>query len=126
LIQCRLSLVLLYWLQGQNWLWENEQMNRHSFGLLAVVLAVCWYSPTLAEGPAAVPRHDAARSSQMSKIHRGGNLSLDEVVNRVRMRMNGRILSAEDIGAEYRIRVLTGKGKVRRLRIDPATGEIIR
>ncbi|WP_457670713.1 PepSY domain-containing protein [Thiolapillus sp.] len=62
----------------------------------------------------------------MSKIHRGGNLSLDEVVNRVRMRMNGRILSAEDIGAEYRIRVLTGKGKVRRLRIDPATGEIIR
>ncbi len=100
-------------------------MNRHSL-LLLVVLAVCWYLPALAEGPAAVPQHDAARSSQMSTIHQGNNLSLDEAVNRVRMRMNGRILSAEDIGAEYRIRVLTRSGKVRRLRIDPATGKIIR
>ena len=100
-------------------------MNRHTL-LILVVLAACWWLPALAEGPVSVPRHDAARSSQMSKIHRGGNLSLDEVVNRVRMRMNGRILSAEDIGAEYRIRVLTRNGKVRRLRIDPATGKIIR
>ncbi|HEC07541.1 MAG TPA: hypothetical protein ENJ12_11850 [Thiolapillus brandeum] len=54
------------------------------------------------------------------------SISLDDAVNRVRGQFDGRILSAEEIGAEYRIRVLTGNGKVRRLRVDPATGEIIR
>ncbi|WP_456379563.1 PepSY domain-containing protein [Thiolapillus sp.] len=55
-----------------------------------------------------------------------GKLTLDDVVDRVRMQTDGRILSAEESAAEYRIRVLTGDGKVRRLRIDPATGKIIR
>ncbi|WP_457667773.1 PepSY domain-containing protein [Thiolapillus sp.] len=53
-------------------------------------------------------------------------ISLDDAVNRIRRQTDGRILSAEEIDSEYRIRVLTGNGKVRRLRVDPATGEIIR
>ncbi|WP_456403894.1 PepSY domain-containing protein [Thiolapillus sp.] len=52
-------------------------------------------------------------------------MSLDEVVNQIRRETDGRILSAEESDSEYRIRVLTGEGKVRRLLVDPATGNII-
>ncbi len=57
---------------------------------------------------------------------RGRNLSLDEAVNSVRRETRGRVLSAEQRGSEYRIRIITDNGKVRRLRIDPETGRRIR
>ena len=53
-------------------------------------------------------------------------VTLDEAVSRLRKETNSRVLSAEEQEAEYRIRILTEGGTVRRLRIDPGTGEIIR
>ena len=107
-------------------------MNRHSLFLQIhrmslIVVVASWHMPVFADDSVFVPRHEAARSSQVRKMQDStGKLTLDDVVNRVRMQTDGRILSAEESGAEYRIRVLTGNGKVRRLRIDPATGEVIR
>lgn len=53
-------------------------------------------------------------------------MSLDDAVSRVRKRTQGRVLSAEERDSEYRIRIITKGGKVRRLRVDPETGEVLR
>ncbi len=51
------------------------------------------------------------------------SVSLDEAVSLVRRRVDGRVLAAERRRGEYRVRVLTPDGRVRRFRIDPATGD---
>lgn len=52
--------------------------------------------------------------------------SLDDAVSRVRQQTRGRVLSAEERDSEYKIRIITRGGKVKRLRVDPETGEILR
>jgi uncharacterized membrane protein YkoI len=54
------------------------------------------------------------------------NMSLDDAVSRVRQQTQGRVLSAEERDSEFKIRIITKGGKVRRLRVDPETGEIVR
>ncbi len=92
--------------------------------LFITLLAGCWFLSASA-GERGGKHH--SKKAEMSRFSDSmDSISLDDAVNRVRGQFDGRILSAEEIDAEYRIRVLTGNGKVRRLRVDPATGEIIR
>ena len=53
-------------------------------------------------------------------------VSLDEAVSRVRRQTNGKILSAETVVVDgrnvHRIKVLTEKGRVRRLQVDARSG----
>ena len=57
-------------------------------------------------------------------------VSLDEAVERVRRETGARILSAEtreaEGGSQHVIKILTEKGRVRRVRVDPRTGNRIR
>jgi uncharacterized membrane protein YkoI len=57
-------------------------------------------------------------------------MSLDEAVSEARERYPGRVLSAEterrDGRAQHRIRILTDDGQVKRLSIDPESGDRIR
>jgi uncharacterized membrane protein YkoI len=55
-----------------------------------------------------------------------GGISLDEAVSRARQRDKGKVLSAETIRVDgrkaYRIKILTKDGRVKRTRIDAASG----
>lgn len=93
-------------------------------GVLLIVLLSGWCVPAVAGDSGYGQKAEALQARKMRSSE--GNRSLDEVVDRVRMETNGQILSAEESDSEYRIRVLTGEGKVRRLRIDPASGSVIR
>lgn len=57
-------------------------------------------------------------------------MSLGEAVSEARERYPGRVLSAEterrNGRAQHRIRILTDDGQVKRLRIDPESGDRIR
>lgn len=57
-------------------------------------------------------------------------MSLDEAVSEARERYPGRVLSAEterrNGRTQHRIRILTDDGQVKRLRIDPESGDRIR
>jgi len=59
----------------------------------------------------------------------GGAVSLDESVQVVRQREGGRVLSAQTRNVAGRpvhhIRILTRNGKVRRFRVDGATGKAL-
>ncbi|MCW8943754.1 MAG: hypothetical protein OQL27_03210 [Sedimenticola sp.] len=54
-------------------------------------------------------------------------VDLDSTVERIRKQTGGRVLHAEtweNEGAqEHRVRIITDKGKVRRYRIDPGSGQ---
>ncbi|HQU15860.1 MAG: hypothetical protein B7Z66_03175 [Chromatiales bacterium 21-64-14] len=58
-----------------------------------------------------------------------GGISLGQAVSRVRRATGGRVLSAEvrerDGNAVYRIKILTPRGQVRVVLVDPRTGEIL-
>lgn len=105
----------------------QEQVLKMSVArkLLLLILISSWYANTVAGEKAG--KHLKKREAEMSHFSdRATYLSLDDVVNRVREQTGGRILSADEMDSEYRIRVLTGNGKVRRFRVDPATGDILR
>ena len=57
-------------------------------------------------------------------------VGLDEAVSRVRRQTDGKILSADTIVVEgrdvHRIKVLTGKGRVQRLKVDAQSGRRVR
>jgi uncharacterized membrane protein YkoI len=91
-----------------------------------LLLALC-FGPVFA-GDRGERKHNpkAGRRHTMKMESSAGYLSLDEVVDRLRSQTEGRILSAEETDSGYRIRVLTGDGKVRRFRIDPDTGKTIK
>jgi hypothetical protein len=65
-------------------------------------------------------RHDAERAY---------GITLDNAVNQARERYKGRVISAEtdrqNGRGTYKIRILTDDGHVKRLQIDPETGEYI-
>ena len=92
--------------------------------LLLFLMVGCWCVNVTAGEEA--EKHHKSRKAEMSRFSEGASLSLDEVVTRVREQTGGRILSADEVDSEYRVRVLTGDGKVRRFRVDPATGDIFR
>jgi uncharacterized membrane protein YkoI len=83
----------------------------------------------LAAGP--VPAAPSIFGNPPSFVEKRGDtsrqgVSLDEAVSRVRRQTDGKILSAETIVVEgrnvHRIKVLTGKGRVRRLQVDAQSG----
>ncbi len=49
-------------------------------------------------------------------------MTLDDAVSHVRRQVEGRVLSAEERNGEYRVRILTPQGRVKRFRLDPRTG----
>jgi Predicted membrane protein len=49
-------------------------------------------------------------------------MTLEDAVSRVRRRVEGRVLSAEEHDGEYRVRVLTPEGRVKRFRLDRRSG----
>ncbi len=61
--------------------------------------------------------------------HEKDRVTLDHAVQKARSRYNGRVISAETVGAEegstHNIRILTNDGHVRRLRVDSTTGEYV-
>ena len=70
-------------------------------------------------------RHFNTEKSLRKKEYRR-SISLEEAVSRVREETRGRVLSVQELDSEYRVRLLTPEGVVRRLRIDPVTGDILR
>lgn len=58
-----------------------------------------------------------------------GGISLDEAVRRAKQQHKGKVLSAETIRVDgrkvYRIKILTKNGRVKRIKIDARTGQII-
>ena len=57
-------------------------------------------------------------------------VNLDSAVSRIRRQTGGRVLSADTVRGDGRtvheIKVLTDQGRVRHLRVDGETGEVIR
>ncbi len=105
-------------------------MNVHIKACLILLLAgLClWSSSAVAGGKGRETRgdhHYKAESAMRKKAFRRG-ISLDEAVNRAREATHGRVLSVQEMDSEYRVRLLTPDGVVKRLRIDPLTGEILR
>ena len=58
-----------------------------------------------------------------------GGISMDEAVKRARQQHKGKVLSAETIRVDgrkvYRIKILTKNGRVKRVKIDARTGQVI-
>ena len=90
----------------------------------AVFYAVLMSSLLLAQPLRADERHKSYRHDDRQ------NVTLDNAVKKARSRYNGRVISAETVGAEdhrtHNIRILTDDGRVRRLGVDPSTGEYVR
>ena len=90
----------------------------------AVFLAVLMSSMLMAQSLLADERRNGYRHDDRH------NVTLDHAVKKARSRYNGRIISAETVGAEddrtYNIRILTDDGRVRRLRVDPSTGKYVK
>lgn len=104
--------------------WFRFQITRRSAARL--LLALC-FGPVFAGDRGESKDHSNAGMRHSMKMESGATyLSLDEVVDRIRSQTAGRILSAEKTDSGYRIRVLTGDGKVRRFRIDSSTGRAIK
>lgn len=107
-------------------------MNVRVTGCLVMLLGTSFFplvtaadeEPRWARAPEKQFAGEAA-PARKTREFRGG-ISLEEAVNRVRESTRGRILSAEERNSEYRVRLLTPDGVVRRLRIDPDTGRILR
>ena len=105
-------------------------MSIHTKPCLTLLLAgLClWPLSVVAGGKDHKARGDShymAEPVMRKKVVRRG-IGLDEAVNRAREATHGRVLSAQELDSEYRVRLLTPDGVVKRLRIDPVTGEILR
>jgi uncharacterized membrane protein YkoI len=68
------------------------------------------------------PRDTGSRQNPLIVAQRA--LSMSEAIDRVRKSTGGRVLDAQDAGSHYRIKVLTGNGEVRVMRVDARTGNI--
>ena len=69
----------------------------------------------------------APYSDRRSLSKNGNYISLEEAALKAKHRYKGRVLSTEaDEQGRYRIRVLTKDGRVRRLQVDPYTGDFLR
>ncbi len=90
----------------------------------AVFMAVLMSSTLMTQPLLADERRNSYR-------HEGRpNVSLDHAVKKARNRYNGRVISAETVDVEndkmHNIRILTDDGRVKRLRVDPSTGEYVK
>ena len=82
----------------------------------AAVLCAVWTAGTAATAsPSAWPAPPVMLSQ-------GGRLTLEQAVERVQQGTGGRVLDARDAGGVYRVKVLTPRGEVRVVLVDPRTG----
>jgi uncharacterized membrane protein YkoI len=51
-------------------------------------------------------------------------VSMRDAINKVRQQTGGRVLDAQDLGSQYRIKVLTPKGDIRIFHVDAQTGAV--
>jgi len=97
---------------------------KSSHFIKAVFLAVLMSSISMTQPLLADERRNGYRHDGRPDV------SLDYAVKKARNRYNGRVISAETVGAEndrmHNIRILTDDGRVRRLRVDPSTGEYVK
>ena len=81
----------------------------------AVLCAVAIAPPPATASPAAWPAPPVLLSQ-------AGRLTLEQAVDRVQQATGGRVLDARDAGGVYRVKVLTSRGEVRVVLVDPRTG----
>jgi uncharacterized membrane protein YkoI len=93
--------------------------------VLLAGMSLCPFPATAGDRGMKAERHFNMEKGLREKEYRG-NISLEEAVKRVREETPGRVLSVQELDSEYRVRLLTPDGVVRRLRIDPATGDVLR
>ncbi len=55
-------------------------------------------------------------------LSQAGRMTLEQAVDRVQQSTGGRVLDARDAGGVYRIKVLTPRGEVRIVLVDPRSG----
>ena len=85
---------------------------------LAVLLLLLLAGPA----PAGEPRRP--QPHRPVEGHPGEELTLEEAIARVRKRHPGRLLSARRHDGEYRVRILTPDGRVKRFRLDRHGGRL--
>ena len=76
----------------------------------------------LALGGGGLPAAAAAAGEPARWLAQAGRLTLEQAVGRVQQATGGRVLDARDEGNFYRIKVLTPRGEVRVVLVDPRTG----
>ena len=94
-------------------------MSRFS-GIAILLLAAVLLSPPVIAG----------KHKDNPRYENAYEYSLENAVSRAKRHYKGRVLSAEtdrrNGNGTYRIRILTDDGRVKRLRVDPDTGDFIR
>ncbi len=96
-------------------------MNHRLASSLFLVLAMLLYGGMARAGKHPRPLRHAPPAAVEERAHQEP-MSLEEVVSRTHRRYEGRVLSVKERDGEYRIRLLTPAGRVKRLRLDPRTG----
>ncbi len=93
-------------------------MKRSFKPLSSLALACALLAGAAQAGDRPGHRHD--REGTRFREHE--EMTLEDAVSRVRRRVEGRVLSAEEHDGEYRVRVLTPEGRVKRFRLDRRSG----
>jgi uncharacterized iron-regulated membrane protein len=70
----------------------------------------------------AAAQNSAPLPSPAVLLSQAARLTLEQAVDRVQQATGGRVLDARDAGGVYRIKVLTPRGEVRVVLVDPRTG----
>jgi len=92
-------------------------MKVFQISVIAILLVIL--SISSAQSAPHPDRHSASKNRHF--------ISLEEAALKAKHRYKGRVLSTEaDDQGRYRIRVLTKDGRVRRLQVDPHTGDFLR
>jgi hypothetical protein len=84
--------------------------------MAAMLWAAATASAVAGPNPAPLPQTPPVLVSQT------GRMTLVQAVDRVQQSTGGRVLDARDAGGVYRIKVLTPRGEVRIVLVDPRSG----
>jgi hypothetical protein len=84
--------------------------------MAAMLWAAATASAVAGPNPAPLPQTPPVLLSQT------GRMTLEQAVDRVQQSTGGRVLDARDAGGVYRIKVLTPRGEVRIVLVDPRSG----
>lgn len=83
--------------------------------------AVLWAAAT-ATASAAADGYSVAPAVPPTLLSQAARLTLEQAVDRVQRTTGGRVLDARDAGGVYRVKVLTPRGEVLVVLVDPRTG----
>ena len=91
--------------------------------LPALILLAILCGPAHADHDRSLRAPDAARGFAPQTVAER-RISLAQAVEAVQRATGGKVLDARDLGAQYRIKILTRKGEVRVVFVDAETGAI--